>query len=293
MTPAPSRPRVAFVTHGGSPDLTADDRLAAAALEELGVTIEAVPWGQPGVDWLAYAAIVLRSTWDYHLKLGEFLLWVDRLDALDAPLWNPPPLLRWNCRKEYLLTITHPHLRPPPTHFVIPGATTSLAEVLDTRHWDEVVIKPSVSADALDTLESSRARAEADQAVFEGMLERTAVVVQPLVPEIRTQGELSLVFFDGVFSHAVRKRPKPGEFRVQERLGGTIAPAEVPGSLVEWAGELLASLPALSLYARVDVVEARDRFVLMEVELVEPSLFLEHAPAAARAFAAAVHRKVV
>ena len=183
MTPAPSRPRVAFVTHGGSPDLTADDRLAAAALEELGVAIEAVPWGQPAVDWLAYAAIVLRSTWDYHLKLGEFLLWVDRLDALDAPLWNPPPLLRWNCRKEYLLTITHPHLRPPPTHFVIPGATTSLAEVLDTRHWDEVVIKPSVSADALDTLLSSRARAEEDQAVFEGMLERTAVVVQPLVPE--------------------------------------------------------------------------------------------------------------
>jgi len=292
MTATPSRPRVAFVTYRGSPDLTPDDRLAAAALEAVGVTAEAVPWDQPGLDWLAYQAIVLRSTWDYHLRLGEFLLWVDRLDALDAPLWNRPPLLRWNCRKEYLLTIAHRHLRPPPTHFVIPAATTTLAEVLDTRRWDEVVIKPSVSADALDTLQTSRARAEKDQAVFERMLERTAVVVQPLVPEIRTNGELSLMFFDGAFSHAVRKRPTPGEFRVQERLGGTIAPADAPASLVEWAGELLASLPAPSLYARVDVVEAHDRFVLMEVELVEPSLFLEHAPGSARAFAAAVGGKL-
>ena len=290
MTPVPPRPRVAFVTHAGLPDLTSDDRLAAGALDALGVATEAVPWSRPGVDWLAYSAIVLRSTWDYHLRLGEFLLWIDRLDALHAPLWNPAPLVRWNCRKEYLLTITHPHLRPPPTHFVPPGAPVRLAGVLDTRHWNEVVIKPSISADALDTFETSRANAERDQPVFERMLARTAVVVQPLVPDIRTAGELSLLFFDGAFSHAVRKQPTPGEFRVQERLGGTIAAAEAPPELVEWAGELLASLPARSLYARVDVVEARHGFVLMEVEAVEPSLFLGHAPASARAFAAAVRR---
>jgi glutathione synthase/RimK-type ligase-like ATP-grasp enzyme len=115
-------------------------------------------------------------------------------------------------------------------------------------------------------------------------------VIQRLVPEIRTNGEISLMFFDGVFSHAVSKRPTGGEFRVQERLGGMIARTDPPRTLVDRARGLLDAWAPGCLYARVDVVAASSGFVLMEVELVEPSLYLEHDPPAARAFAIAVQR---
>ncbi len=114
--------------------------------------------------------------------------------------------------------------------------------------------------------------------------------VQRLVPEIRTHGEISMMFFSGVFSHAVNKRPQAGEFRVQERLGGRIARTDPPDALIEHARALLDVHAPGCLYARVDVVVAADRFVLMEVELVEPSLYLEHHPPSARAFALAIQR---
>jgi glutathione synthase/RimK-type ligase-like ATP-grasp enzyme len=122
------------------------------------------------------------------------------------------------------------------------------------------------------------------------MVARSDVMLQQLVPEIRTSGEVSLMFFGGSFSHAVCKQPRDGEFRVQERLGGTIRATTPPDDLVEHARGLLETCAAGHLYARVDVVSTGDRFVLMEIELVEPSLYLEYVPAAARAFASAVRQ---
>ncbi len=281
---------VAFVTYSGVPDLTADDRLAVAALAELGVRVEAVCWDDAGVDWQGYAAVVLRSTWDYYLRLGEFVAWVDRLEAVGAPLWNPPRMVRGNLDKRYLTELRHPHLAPPPSAFFVRGARIDLAALLDARGWTEAVIKPTVSADGFSTERTSRATALDDQSLVEAMVERSDIVIQRLVPEIRTNGELSLMFFGGTFSHAVNKRPARDEFRVQERLGGAIAPAIAPARLVRHAANLIAASAPGSLYARIDVVVAEGRFVLMELELVEPSLFLSHAPGAAAAFAEAVRR---
>jgi glutathione synthase/RimK-type ligase-like ATP-grasp enzyme len=284
---------VAFVTYSGVPDLTADDRLAVAALAELGVRVEAVCWDDAGVDWQRYAAVVLRSTWDYYLRLGEFIAWVDRLEALGAPLWNPPRMVRGNLDKRYLTELRHPHLAPPPGAFFVRGARIDLAALLDARGWTEAVIKPTVSADGFSTERTSRATALDDQSLVEAMVERSDIVIQRLVPEIRTNGELSLMFFGGTFSHAVNKRPARDEFRVQERLGGAIAPAIAPARLVRHAANLIAASAPGSLYARIDVVVAEGRFVLMELELVEPSLFLSHAPGAPAAFAESVRRVTV
>ncbi len=285
-----SLPTVAFVTHPGVPDLTADDRLAVDALAALGVATDAVCWDDPAVDWLRYGAVVLRSTWDYYLRLAEFVAWIDRLEGLGARLWNPPRMLRGNLDKRYLTELRHPHLAPPPSAFFVRGARIDLAALLDARGWTEAVIKPTVSADGFSTERTSRATALADQSLVEAMVERSDVVIQRLVPEIRTNGELSLMFFGGAFSHAVNKRPARDEFRVQERLGGVIAPAIAPARLVRHATNLVATSAPDSLYARIDVVLAEGRFVLMELELVEPSLFLAHAPGAAATFAEAVRR---
>jgi glutathione synthase/RimK-type ligase-like ATP-grasp enzyme len=282
--------RVAFVTYRGLPDLNDDDRHAVAAVTGLGLRVDAVCWDDPNADWLAYAAVVLRSTWDYYLRVAEFHAWIDRMDALGARLWNPPRILRWNTDKRYLARVSHPRLTPPPTAILDRGSGVDLRDLLHVRGWDEAVIKPTISADGFSTECTSRDRAASDQPVLDAMLARGDVLIQQLVPEIRTNGEISMMFFGGAFSHAVSKRPQPGEFRVQERMGGRITRTDPPLTLIDDARELLETWAPGSLYARVDAVQAGDRFVLMEVELVEPSLYLAHDPPSAGAFALAVRR---
>jgi glutathione synthase/RimK-type ligase-like ATP-grasp enzyme len=285
-----SATRIAFVTYEGLPELNADDRRAAVALHDLGLPTDAVRWDDPRVDWLGYGAVVLRSTWDYHRRVDEFHGWIDRMDATGARLWNPPRVLRWNTDKRYLARMAQPSLAPPPTAILERGSAVNLAALLDARGWDEAVVKPAISADGFSTECTSRERAASDQAGLDAMLGRGDVVVQRLVPEIRSNGEISMMFFSGVFSHAVSKRPQPGEFRVQERLGGRIERTDPPPALIEHAHALLDLHAQGYLYARVDVVAAAEQFVLMEVELLEPSLYLEHHPPSARAFALAIQR---
>lgn len=279
---------VAFVTYRRLPELADDDVLVADALEDLNVRTDAVCWDDETVDWRQYGAIVIRSTWDYHLRLAEFRAWIDRMAALGAPLWNPPDVLRWNTDKRYLLSLGTADLHPPPTVVLDRGSVVGLADFLRARGWDEVVMKPTVSADGFSTERTTLAGAAGDQPLLDAMLTRSDVLMQPLVPQVRTQGELSLMFFGGAFSHAVSKRPTGGEFRVQERLGGIISLIDIAPSIIERAETLLKAAAPRSLYARVDVVETPDRLVLMEVELVEPSLFLEHAPESPDAFARAI-----
>ena len=282
--------RVALVTYRDLPDLNADDRLAADALTRLGLIPDAVCWDDPAVNWLEYRAVVLRSTWDYHHRTGEFHAWIDRMEAIGAPLWNRPPVLRWNTDKKYLARLSNPLLHPPPTVILDRGAGVNLRALLEARGWEEAVMKPTISADGFSTERTTLANAAADQGTLDAMLARGDVLIQELVPEIRLHGEISMMFFSGAFSHAVSKRPRAGEFRVQERLGGRIARTEPPPELLEHAGALLKVHAPGCLYARVDVVATAERFVLMEVELLEPSLYLEHDPPSARAFALAIQR---
>jgi glutathione synthase/RimK-type ligase-like ATP-grasp enzyme len=282
--------RVAFVTYQGLPDLNADDRRAAAALADLGLRTDAVCWDDPAVDWLSYGAVVLRSAWDYHHRVGEFHAWIDRMEAAGARLWNPPAVLRWNTDKRYLARLSHPELSPPPTEILAGGSVADLGALLDTRGWKDAVIKPAISADGFSTERTSRHQAASCQAMFDAMLARGDVMIQQLVPEIQTNGEISMMFFGGAFSHAVGKRPQPGEFRVQERLGGIITRIDPPPALIDHGRGLLDAHAPGCLYARVDVVITAERFVLMEVELVEPSLYFEHDPRSAPAFALAVQR---
>ena len=279
---------VAFVTYRRIPELTDDDSLVAEALADHNIRTDAVCWDDETANWLKYGAIVIRSTWDYHLRIAEFRAWIDRLAAMGARLWNPPDVLRWNSDKRYLLSVGTENLRPPPTVVFDKGSCVALEDFLQSRGWDEVVVKPTISADGFSTERTTLDSAEDDQPLLDAMLTRSDVMVQPIVPQIRTQGELSLMFFGGAFSHAVSKRPTGGEFRVQERLGGIISLVDVAPSIVDRAEALLKSAVARSLYARVDVVETPERLVLMEIELVEPSLFLHHAPESADAFARAI-----
>jgi glutathione synthase/RimK-type ligase-like ATP-grasp enzyme len=285
--PPAAKVNVAFVTHAARADLTPDDALAADALRGRGVAVEAAPWDATA-DWRRFDAVVIRSTWDYHRRIGEFLRWVDAIEATRVPLWNPPALVRWNHDKRYLDDLAAAGVTVAPTVRVARGAACDLSALLDARGWREAVIKPPVSATAHRTWACTRVEAGAKQRDLDSMLRDGDVLVQLLIPEIRTAGEWSLVFFAGAFSHAVVKRPRAGDFRSQHDFGGSVEPRTPPPSLVAEAQHVLASVRDPWLYARVDGIESRGRFVLVELELIEPVLHFAADPASPTRFADAL-----
>jgi glutathione synthase/RimK-type ligase-like ATP-grasp enzyme len=283
----PRGERIAFATWRGLPGLSTDDRRAAAAIVERGGLVEPAIWDDRAVDWSRYDAVVVRSTWDYHHRPGEFLDWIERLDSAGVTLWNPPSLLRWNVDKRYLAELRERGVRVVPTVTLSRGSGTSLAHALEAAGWEEAVVKPAVSASAHETWRTSRPRAATDDARLAALLRAGDVLVQPYLPAVE-QGEWSLCFFRGRYSHAVLKRPRHGEFRVQSELGGEVLPAAPEPALVEQAASVVGLLPVPWLYARVDACVVDGTLVLMELELIEPTLFFHADPAAPARFAEAL-----
>jgi glutathione synthase/RimK-type ligase-like ATP-grasp enzyme len=279
--------RIAFVTWRGLPHLSADDRLAAAALASRGAVVDPVVWDDGAADWSRYQAAVIRSTWDYHLRPTEFLAWIERIAVAGPRIWNPPELLRWNLDKRYLADLGQRGIPVVPTLAVKRGEPSTLTGVLEAAGWNQVVVKPAVSASAHQTWRTSTARAAVDSGRFSELVRTGDVLVQPFLDEIK-QGEWSLCFFGGRFSHAVLKRPPEGEFRVQSELGGDVLVAHPEPVALARAAEILALVPAPWLYARVDGCMVRDDFMLMELELIEPTLFFHADPAAPDRFAEAL-----
>jgi glutathione synthase/RimK-type ligase-like ATP-grasp enzyme len=270
---------VALVTYAGLPQLAADDRLLQRALRERGHRADAVVWDDPTVEWGHYDLIVIRSCWDYHLRPDAFLAWISHLEGLGVLLGNPPGLLRWNLDKRYLLDLMARGVSVVPTVYLEQGKRADLAALLAERGWGDAVVKPAIAATAFHTWRTSAAAASGAQGRLAALLAERSVLVQPLMPQI-VGGEWSLLYVAGVYSHAVLKRPAPGDFRSQDDFGGTVEPREPPTGLAAQGMAVLALLDTPWLYARVDGLLVEGAFTLMELELIEPSLFLDAAPLA-------------
>ena len=280
--------RLALATYAPLPALTADDRLAVPELARLGIAARPAVWDDATVQWDDFDAVVIRSCWDYHRKPVAFGAWVRRLGAFGVRVLNPPPVLHWNADKRYLRDLASAGVPVIPTVWIDQGARASLAEILAAHGWSDVVVKPAVSASAHQTWRVAAADAADVQPRFSALTALGHVLVQPFVEEIRTSGEWSLVFLGGEFSHAVVKRPREGDFRVQAEHGGSHAAAAPPSHLIDAAQAALAAAPGPRVYARVDGCVVNGLFRLMELELLEPGLFLATHPAAPRRFARAI-----
>lgn len=280
-------PTVAFVTRQGL-GLPADDLHAAAELEARGVVVEPAVWDDTTVPWARYDAVVLRSCWDYHLRPAEFRGWIDRMERQRVPLWNPPALVRWNIEKRYLRDLAARGVPMVPTRWVEPGESVALPDLLAEEGWDEAVIKPVVSASAHATWRTRLPVAPEDALRFREASRHTALMVQPFLRAITDDGEWSLCFFGGRYSHAVRKSPARGDFRVQIEHGGRTRAAIAPPSTVEQARLALAAVPTSPLYARVDGTWVDGVLRIIELELIEPCLFLGCDAAAPGRFADAI-----
>lgn len=280
--------RIAFVTSADHRNLTPDDHLAVTALAERGAKVTATVWNDPSIDWTGFGSIVVRSTWDYHQNAEQYRAWIDALEAAGAPVWNPPAVLRWNMEKTYLRDLASAGVPVVPTAWLSKGSSADLAALLAERDWRDVVVKPVISAASHRTWRIAGSMTEEDRALIDESLRLGDVMVQPFIPEIQTRGEWSLIFIGGEFSHAVRKTPTGGDFRVQAHLGGDAVTADPGRDVIGAARRALDAVPAPWLYARVDGIETASGYVLLELEMLEPSLYFVHTDTGAARFADAL-----
>ena len=278
-------PTIALATYAAAPDLPPDDQILQRALARRGADARPVRW-DADARWSEFDAVVVRSCWDYHFRHAEFLEWVGRVERAGVTLHNAAPILRWNSDKRYLRDLERAGVDVVHTRWSDETPTVpTLAAVLAEEGWDEVVIKPVISASATDTWRVPAGRSADWEDRFRAMTSRGPAMIQPFVAEVAGGGEWSLVFIGGEFSHAVLKHPAPGDFRVQEEHGGRQALAAADTAVVRAARRVLAHVPGSPSYARIDGCVIDGRFRVMEVEVLEPTLYFTEGPQAAERLA--------
>jgi hypothetical protein len=262
------------------PEADPDELPLTAALAAGGIAAALLGWDDPTVDWDAPVPTVLRSTWNYPLAVDAFLAWIDRVDAA-GPLINPRDVVRDNVHKRYLIALAARGVPVVPTTLVERGQACELAAIAA----DSIVIKPEIGAASLAT----RRFAPSDPAALDHLAMITAegaALVQPYVASVDDHGERSLVWIDGALSHAIRKAPRFSDDA--ERIDGPFAIADDERAVAEAA---LLPIADRILYGRVDVArDATGQPMVMELELIEPSLYLAHCPGSADRFVAALRR---
>ncbi len=280
--------RVGIASCRAIPEPDLDEALLVAALTRAGAEASILAWDDPDAPFAAQDLVVLRSTWNYFQRVDDFVAWVTRTGAATT-LLNPPSIVAWNAKKTYLTELGARGVEVVPTEFVLRGEGDgrSVAEILEARGWDEVVIKPVVSAGSFRTERFDRASLPAAQAFLTSLTSERDAMVQRWMPSVETYGERSLVWIDGEITHAIRKTPRFSGGVEQVSGEVDIAPDErafAERALAPWADTLL--------YARVDMVrDARRTLRVMEMELIEPSLFLQESPRALQRFASAIVRR--
>jgi glutathione synthase/RimK-type ligase-like ATP-grasp enzyme len=275
-------PEIAPVTASQMPKPDLDTGLLVEELDRIGVRATIVSWDD-AIHWAGVPLVVLRTPWDYSRRFDAFMEWARRVDSVTR-LLNPFPLIRWNGHKSYLLDLEAKGVPIVPTTLFRmhdPQAAERLSDILAAS---ELVVKPAIGAGANGAM---KARKEDPGLArhLAGILQAKDALAQPFVPGVAETGEVSLVYFGGCYSHAIRKRPAKGDFRVQDQHGGTLHPHEATSPELAAGSAALAAAPAPTAYARVDLVEWEGKPVVMELEAIEPEVFLRRSPEGLRRFA--------
>lgn len=277
--------RAAFLTMRDPGDFVTDYELGIAPLEARGWAVDLVPWRDPAVDWNRWDAVYICTPWDYLDDPDLFMRVLEAIDASSATLVNDIALVRWTLQKTYLADIEArgADIVPSTWHDHIDAEEI---ESFFARHdTGRVVIKPLIGANAADTFVLERPVERTQCAELMTLYRDRRFFVQPYLQAIETDGEYSVFYLGGKFSHAIRKTPQRGDFRVQEEHGASIDAVEPPDGLIETSARVVALVEPEPVYARADFVRDNDRYLLMELELIEPSLYLRMDDAAPERFA--------
>lgn len=266
-----------LVTCRALPEPDLDIEPLVDALQAAGVSVRVAAWDDPSVPWSASPLTILRSPWNYFEDRAGFLAWA-KSTAAQSQLLNPVPVLTWNTHKGYLKELQAKGIRTVPTAYVSQGEVTELASICDAQGWDRIVVKPTVSCGSFETYKMDRGAL--DEARFQALVQDRDMMVQPFVQSVLDYGERSIITIDGQITHSIRK-----SLRVDGQGEAITGPHDIEDDLRALAEATLASLDETLFYARVDMARDEDGApMLMELELVEPSLFFAQGPLALKRY---------
>jgi len=280
--------RVAFLTLSDPTGFVIDDNLAIAPLARRGWQVETFPWDRRAVDWRRYQLVVVRSTWDYQHHADKFLDVLATIENYGVRLENSSEIARWNMKKTYLRDLAARGVEIVPTFWRERLGAGDLLPLFEELRSEEAVIKPVMSANAEGAWRLDRHRAQEVSAEIESYFADRPLMMQPFERSIVEEGEYSMVYLNGAHSHSILKVPKRGDFRAQEEYGSEVIPVTPEPALRAAGDTAIAAIGQKLLYARADLVRSGDTFRVMELELVEPALYLRTDPGAPERFADAI-----
>jgi glutathione synthase/RimK-type ligase-like ATP-grasp enzyme len=279
--------KIALATSQELSDLTTDDKLFVNILKDRGIDAVPAVWDSDA-NWESFDLIIIRSCWDYVQKLDKFLLWLNTLEQKKLFVQNTIKTIKGNIDKNYLNILKEKGVNIIPTVFVEKSQEVNLSEIMQFHHWEKVVIKPCISATGYNTFLIDKNEMSLGQSNIKQIQQESGLLIQQFINEINFVGEWSFIFFNGKYSHSVIKKTAEKDFRVQEKFGGKTEKVIPPDFLIEQAKEIIGKTTDNCLYTRVDGVESKGKLLLMELELVEPCLYLEHDENAAERFASEI-----
>ena len=266
--------KVAFLSMDSLENFYTYDKLLIEPMKMFGWTAEEISWRNKIVDWSDYDAVIVRSTWDYQNDAEKFVGVLEKINSLSY-LENDLNLMKWNMNKNYLFDLEQKGVRIVDTIWEKGFNRGFDIEYFTRLNSDEIIIKPNISANADNTFRLSKENINEHITNLEKIFGSREFMVQPFLKNIIDEGEYSLFYFDGKFSHSVLKKPKENDFRVQEEHGGDIRPNKVSSEMILIGENIIQKLSTIPLYGRVDLVRTKqNEFALMELELIEPSLYL-------------------
>lgn len=284
-------PCVALLTCNKFPEYKTDGYLLIEALKEEQIEARHVIWDSPEEDWTRYAAVIIFSTWDYFEgKLDLFLRTIKHIESCPVPVYNSSAVIEWNCSKTYLKALPAKGVAIVESMWLLPEQLIHLSEIVQEKEWTECVIKPAVSAGGYNTFKFNSSDVEAIQQHFKDYT--CELIVQPFMEEIITEGEWSFVFMDREYCHCVLKKPAIGNFLVQDIQGGSVNPREPAVWMIEQAKKVLEVIHFSYLHARVDMIRRGESLIVMEIEMIEPNLFLKFFKGSEKKLAAKIKEKI-
>ena len=280
--------RVGFITNSQFPHLTDSDSLVIELLKKREIEVESIIWSSPPPTLNQFDAIIMRSAWDYHTQYEKFTSFFHTLKNSGVPIYNPIDTMLWNSNKSYLLNLASQGVPIVPT---IKIHSINEADWQKITQWPEIIIKPAVGASAFGITKLSSNNKNEVHKTIATLLKVGDVIIQPFMKEIY-DGEISFIFFNKQFSHAVLKKPTLQDFRTQPEFGGTEKRTFPSDQMIGSASNILQKIKSPLLYTRLDAIVVNNNLQLMELELIEPHLFLDIAPEAASTFADAIARAI-
>ena len=267
-----------------------EQELLKSAFEAQGLKVDITYWDNPSYEWQETKSVLFRTVWDYFERFDEFWEWLEQVKT-KTRLINSYELIKWNIDKHYLRDLKNNGIQVVPTYFADRGNNISLQEIANLNDWKHIVIKPAISASAFNTYKITNDEIEQKEQLFHELLQTHDMLVQPFFPTISELGEASLMVFGGKFTHAILKKAKAGDFRVQDDFGGTVHDYNPTQEEIKFAEKVFQSCTSLPIYGRVDIVwDSNKHIYLSELEIIEPELWIRNRPESANKIAEAVNK---